>query len=169
MKKEKIKFICTISILLLLVLCFGCITNVERFIEQRVDKADQIQIQSGGNNSCIWKTDHIEINYTYTENDATLILTGTITVLNSIKYSYSKIRNLDVNVNLLDSGGNVMKTESIKMIFTFNGNIPDQIRIGGTFKIPSGSTALCFSYQGEFQGDSKFDRLNISHRPFLSL
>jgi len=164
MIQKKTKIIIFISLLLFLL---ACTSTKELFRGKIANQADQIHIISSGTDSGVWNTNELSINYTYTSLSDHLNLTGYISISEYITNTYSTIRSLNVLVSFLDNHGKVVSTNYINPTYSVNSTPPRKIKFNSSLSLPIETVAFCFSYSGEFQGDSrKWDSLYIGKNPF---
>ena len=162
-KNARIIIFISLSLLSLL----ACTTTQELFRGKIAKQADRIHIISSDTDSGVWNTNELSVHYTYTSLPDHLNLTGYISISEYITNSYPKIRSLSVLVSFLDSKGTVVSTHHINSLYSVNSNPPEKITFNATVSLPVEAVAFCFSYSGEFQGDSRrWDSLYIDKNPF---
>ena len=145
----------------------ACTSTKELYRGEIAKQADRIHIISSDTGSGVWNTNEVAVHYTYTSLPDHLNLTGYISISEPITNSYPKIRSLSVLVSFLDTEGTVISTHYINPLYSVNSNPPEKITFNSTVSLPVKAVAFCFSYSGEFQGDSrKWDSLYIGKDPF---
>ncbi|MBN1636624.1 MAG: hypothetical protein JW920_08925 [Deltaproteobacteria bacterium] len=165
MIQKNIRVIIFISLSLFSLL--ACTTTQELYRGETAKQAERIHIISGATDSGVWNTNELAVHYTYTSLPDQLTLGGYISISEYITNSYQKIRSLSLLVSFLDTKGIVISTHHINPLYSVNASPPEKMTFHATVSLPVEAAAFCFSYSGEFQGDSKrWDSLYIGKDPF---
>lgn len=145
----------------------ACTSTKDRF-KGKTAKPDQIYSITGSDNSGVWNTQELSVHFVYTSSPPdTFNLTGHISISEHITNTYSKIRRLRFLVSFLDKDRKVISTTDIRPLYSVNNNTPEKIRFTLQSTLPAEAVAFCFSYSGEFKGDSAvMDSLYIGQNPF---
>ena len=165
-KKYKI----IIHIFFSLLLLQSCISTKGLF-NGRIARPDaRINIIRNNTHSGEWMTGELSVNYSYhTSPHNNLNLDGYVSLSGRIINSYPKIRRMNLRVSFLDSKGQVLSTEHVYMPYSVNSISPQKLKFKSNFILPERSAAFCFSYSGEFRGDSRdiSDTLVVGENPFV--
>ena len=106
----------------------------------------RIALLEGGPHVGFWKTKDLSMHYHYLRDPDNLELSGVIELDDSLKYNFTALEYLFLQVNLLDAEGKVLES---KQAFTSDyRHMIKKLSFKRSLKLPMGTTAIAFSYTG---------------------
>lgn len=124
----------------------GCQHSGIKWEGSTAKQEDNIVLMTGGPHEFIWKTRNIEVNYAYTSEKGIFSIEGTVNVAGHIENGFRTLNNFSVFMNLLNDSKLILDSRLITVAGT---GIPIRVfRFKNAFPLPTGATALNFSYSG---------------------
>jgi hypothetical protein len=120
-----------------------------------VPEANRILLKDGGPHESVWKTKHLSVAYSYTNNRETLFLHCDVDLNKRVFGGMDVIDHLFFSVNFIDANGKITKTKVI-----WNPGFSEVVRkqsFKSELDIPPDTRGMVFSYMGrarETQGGS---------------
>ena len=154
-------------------LFFLCLSGCANFIKPEIGATAQqearIELAKDGVKDAGWNTDDLELIYSYSQTGDMFNFSGTVTFDRRLTDSFEIIKSFFLKMSFLDSEGRVLDTVDITPLFRSFGKVRDELKINISCSRPAESTAIAFSYFGEFRAISSggsSPRWEISYFPF---
>ena len=106
----------------------------------------RIALRQGGPHVGFWKTDDLSMHYHYQRDWDNVELSGVIELADSLKYSFTALEYLFLQVNFLDADGKVLETK-LALSSDYRHMIK-KLSFKRSLKLPTGTAAIAFSYTG---------------------
>ena len=126
-----------VSILAVLVMIGGCKSD---YTGKMVPAKNRIKLEENGPHHGSWTGTNAVFDYTYTRTPDQLEITGNVKVIGI----QSQLTNFSFWMNLLEGDGKIVESTSL---FTSNGRTSGPVE--HRLKLPPGTDAVAFSYQGQ--------------------
>lgn len=115
-----------------------------------LSRADnRMPLEAAGAAPSVWRTNDIAIHFTAVRTADDVAIDGRLELLNSVK-NFSGIDDLRVNIHFINAAGIIIDS---RLLWSAGvGADPTLVRwsFSQRFRLPSGTTALGFSYRGAF-------------------
>jgi len=133
----------------------GCATSSITGIGHQLQPASQIPIVSGGQQSGVFNSDSLSMQYSYLRSGATqLQINGTVTFADSLRQNFGGLDYFDLGVIFADSSGKVLAQHDLSTGGSVNFT---EGASSTTFKnplqIPATTAMMAFRYNGQASGD----------------
>lgn len=144
----------------------GCGGNMLTYKGDKVNQQKFIVQLQEGNQQGVWKTNDLAVKYQYQMTPEKLKIDGTIEMVGGITTGFKYIKNLSVNLLLLDNQGNLIGNSRVNL-GSIDLTIPIPIRFERTIPIPGGVQTISFAYDGTFTtGSGGGDNRDFSFSPY---
>jgi hypothetical protein len=148
----------------ILLLLFGLTTILSgcalknSYVGKHISPVDIITIQRNVLQAGTWKTFDIVIDYEYSLNNDSLMVSGSVELGQHYQMVYDQVRSLWVSILLLDGDGTVIRSVPVSTLIT---NTQERFSFNRTIRAYAPVNGLSFAYYGqvtEFDGHSYFSR-----------
>lgn len=159
MKLKKTRVQWSIFILLFLTcgaLLIGCATSSITGSGHQLQPAGRIPIVSGGQQSGVFNSDNLTMNYSYLRSSPTqLEINGTVTFAGSLLMNYSGVDYFDLGVIFADNTGTVIAQHDLSAGGSVNFTEGDSssLTFTNSLQIPARTAMMAFRYNGQVSGD----------------
>jgi hypothetical protein len=128
----------------------------------------RIDFPEDGVREVVWKGKHLDVLYSISRKSDKLLLSGTVTIHDSVLMSFDTVEKLLVKFNFLDSSGRVLGTADITPLYTSYGQVGGPLNFKTATAFVPGTSSFAFSYFGVLFGrlDKQPDGWEIFYFPF---
>lgn len=129
---------------------------------------DRIDFPEDGVRDLLWKGKHLDVHYSISRKSDELVISGTVTIHDSVLMSFDTLEKLVVKFNFLDSSGRVLVTADITPQYASYGQVTGPLSFKTDTAFVPGTSSFAFSYFGILFGrlDELSDGWEIFYFPF---
>ena len=115
-----------------------------------------------------WVSDDLQLDFTTSNVDGILELTGELRFSNVLTNTWNRVRRFDLKLSFLDSNRQVLSTVNVAPLLSAFTGVPDRVKIHVSAPVPKGSTAIAFNYFGIFLGDEpSMGHIDVYYSPYI--
>jgi len=128
----------------------------------------RIDFPEDGVREVLWKGKHLDVHYSISQKSGELLISGTVTIHDSVLMSFDTVERLLVKFNFLDSSGRVLGTADITPLYASYGQVTGPLSFKTATAFVPGTSSFVFSYFGVLFGrlDELSDGWEIFYFPF---
>lgn len=124
----------------------ACQSRLFSYRGATAEQQSRIALLEGGPYVGFWKTEDLSMHYRYLRYPENLELSGVVELANRLKYNFTTLEYLFLQVNLLDAEGKVLES---KVVLTSDyRHMIKKLPFKRSLELPPGITAIAFSYKG---------------------
>ncbi len=158
----------TLLLVIFVFLLPGCRNYLTAEVGALSLKSDRIDFPKDGVKEALWKGKHLDVHYSISRNSDELVISGTITIHDSVLMSFDTVEKLVVKFNFLDSSGRVLGSADITPLYASYGQVTGPLNFKTSTAFVPGTSSFAFSYFGVLFGrlDELSDGWEIFYFPF---
>lgn len=106
----------------------------------------RLALREGGPHRGSWKTQDLSVHYHYWREQGNVELSGSVELAKSLRYNFTTLEHLFLEVHLLDAEGRVLESKGV--LTSEYRHMVRKLPFKRSLELPPGTTAIAFSYTG---------------------
>jgi hypothetical protein len=142
----------SLSLVCLLTLFFsGCVETEMMFRGNKPSSSmNVVALQQGPPQAGTWQTYQVVVDYKYSQNAATLDISGQAALSASYQTNYASLNDLKIYLFFLDEDSRVLET--INLASSKTSDVDEVLTFSSEYAVPAESKAISFGYDGSAGG-----------------
>jgi hypothetical protein len=144
------------SLVLVSVILLGCQGLNVAPVGHTVPQNKWISLSQAGNQSGIWQTEDLIMDYKYDRDHSQLYISGVIRFASPIRFQFELVQYFHLDAIPIDAQGKVLDMIALTTAGELNTLYDGPIDFSKVLTLPANTAAIAFSYRGRASGGGSY-------------